>query len=118
MRAPGFEPGSLGLRRVLDLFVKVEGTGKDSGLFGTRSKRVPPFLVKNNKPSQGLSGLVLFKKIGIDFQSLYLKAVVGIFESLHTCLLSHSRRRIKKHVVLGRTLHSETPQRQDESLLS
>ena len=32
MRAPGFEPGSLGLKRVLNRFVKVENTGEGPGL--------------------------------------------------------------------------------------
>ena len=54
MRAPGFEPGSLGLRRVLNRFVKMEGRDEGSGLVGTCWKQIPPFVAKTNtKPSLG-----------------------------------------------------------------
>ena len=50
---PGFEPGLLGLRRVLNRFVKMEGRDEGSGLVGTCWEQVPPFVEKTNtKPSR------------------------------------------------------------------
>ena len=64
MRAPGFEPGSLGLKRVLDRFVKVEKTGKRVQNSSDLLETSPGDCKENQYESfQGLVGFILFQKI-------------------------------------------------------
>ena len=79
MRAPGFEPGSLGLRRVLNRFVKMGERDEGSGLVGTCWKQVPPFVEKTNaQPSRD------------SWDSFYLNNGNNVADAIHYSLNSYS----------------------------